>query len=447
MAKTTTDRSPEPDEPGRPGEPERPETPTRPEHAAAPDTPAERAPHGPPVSRENGEDRPRDPGRPRGALLMGRVRGVPVLVTPSWFLVAALITLLFGHQLDRVLPELGAARYAVALFFAVAFYGSVLVHELAHTYVALRLGLPVHRVQIQFVGGASEIDDRSATPARDLAVVGAGPLLSLLLGGVFALGLLLVEPGTVPGVLIAALMISNLIVAAFNLLPGLPLDGGRMLRAALWWRTGDILRATVITVWAGRALALLVLVGFPTATYLLMGDRAAFGGLQPLLDALLAAVLAAVIWLSAGRSLRIARREAGLPALTARSLLRRAVPVAAETSLAEALRRANEVGANALLVEDDDGTPLALVREAAVATVAEERRPWVPVIAVAEELTEGMRVPADLAGERLLEHLDATPASEYLVVDEDGATCGVLSARDVDRVLAAMERGEPAPVS
>ncbi len=95
---------------------------------------------------------------------MGRPFGVPVYVAPSWFVVAALITWVFGGQLDRVLPELGAARYLVALFFAIAFYASVLVHELAHTVAALRYKLPVRRIQLQFFGGVSEIEKESETP-------------------------------------------------------------------------------------------------------------------------------------------------------------------------------------------------------------------------------------------------------------------------------------------
>lgn len=96
---------------------------------------------------------------------MGRPFGVPVYVAPSWFLVAALITWVFGGQLERVLPELGAARYLVSLFFAVAFYASVLVHELAHTVAALRFKLPVRRIQLQFFGGVSEIEKETETPA------------------------------------------------------------------------------------------------------------------------------------------------------------------------------------------------------------------------------------------------------------------------------------------
>lgn len=96
---------------------------------------------------------------------MGRPFGVPVYVAPSWFVVAALITWVFGGQLDRVLPDLGGLRYLVALFFAIAFYASVLVHELAHTVAALRYKLPVRRIQLQFFGGVSEIEKESETPA------------------------------------------------------------------------------------------------------------------------------------------------------------------------------------------------------------------------------------------------------------------------------------------
>ncbi|CAM5491212.1 Putative zinc metalloprotease Rip3 [Streptomyces tendae] len=133
---------------------------------------------------------------------MGRPFGVPVYVAPSWFLVAALITWVFGGQLDRVLPELGAARYLVSLFFAVAFYASVLVHELAHTVAALRFKLPVRRIQLQFFGGVSEIEKEAETPGREFVLAFVGPLLSLVLSGVFYAALLPVQADSVPGVLL-----------------------------------------------------------------------------------------------------------------------------------------------------------------------------------------------------------------------------------------------------
>ncbi|WP_405797992.1 site-2 protease family protein [Streptomyces longwoodensis] len=386
---------------------------------------------------------PQRPPEPRGGLLMGRPFGVPVYVAPSWFLVAALITWVFGGQLERVLPDLGAARYLVSLFFAVAFYASVLIHELAHTVVALRFKLPVRRIRLQFFGGVSEIEKEAETPGREFVLAFVGPLLSLVLAGVFYLAMQPVEPGTVPGVLLAGLMVSNLIVAIFNLLPGLPLDGGRMLRAVVWKLTGRPMTGTVAAAWVGRALAVTVLIGLPLLTQSgALGSNAEDSvGMDTVTDALLAAILAAIIWTGAGNSLRMARLREHLPELRARNLTRRAVPVETDTPLSEALRRANDAGARALVVVDPHGEPLSLVREAAIVGVPEHRRPWVAVSGLAQDLTDGMRVSAELAGEDLLDVLRATPATEYLVVEETGEIYGVLSAADVERAFVrAMAR-------
>ncbi|MEU8030193.1 site-2 protease family protein [Streptomyces sp. NPDC049099] len=386
------------------------------------------------------QPRPKEPG---GGILMGRPFGVPVYVAPSWFLVAALITWVFGGQLDRVLPELGAARYLVSLFFAVAFYASVLVHELAHTVAAIRFRLPVRRIQLQFFGGVSEIEKEAETPGREFILAFVGPLLSLVLAGLFYLAMKPVDPGTVTGVLLAGLMISNLIVAIFNLLPGLPLDGGRMLRAVVWKITGKPMSGTIAAAWVGRALAVAVLIGLPLLNQsgALGGDSTDTTGMDTVTDALLAAILAAIIWTGAGNSLRMARLREHLPELRARTLTRRAVPVQTDTPLSEALRRANAAGARALVVVDAHGNPLSLVRESAIVGVPEHRRPWVPVSGLAHDLTDGMRVSAELAGEELLDVLRATPATEYLVVEETGEIYGVLSAADVERAFVkAMAR-------
>ncbi|MFJ2772383.1 site-2 protease family protein [Streptomyces sp. NPDC087300] len=417
--------------------------PPEPAKAAPDDSGPERAhaTHGPAAGKGTPPTKARR--GPGGGLLMGRPFGVPVYVAPSWFLVAALITWVFGGQLDRVLPELGGARYLVSLFFAVAFYASVLVHELAHTVAALRFKLPVRRIQLQFFGGVSEIEKESETPGREFVLAFVGPLLSLVLAGVFYAGMRAVEPGTVPGVLLAGLMISNLIVAAFNLLPGLPLDGGRMLRAVVWKITGKPMSGTVAAAWVGRALAVSVLIGLPLLNQsgALGGEPQDIGGMDTVTDALLAAILAAIIWTGAGNSLRMARLREHLPELRARTLTRRAVPVEGDTPLSEALRRANDAGARALVVVDPDGDPLSVVREAAIVSVPEHRRPWVTVSGLAQDITEGMRVSAELAGEELLDTLRATPATEYLVVEDSGEIFGVLSAADVERAFVkAMAR-------
>lgn len=383
----------------------------------------------------------RTPGGPeqRSGILMGRPFGVPVYVTPSWFVIAALITWIFGGQLDRVLPELGGTRYLVSLSFAIAFYASVLVHELAHTVVALHYRLGVRRIQLQFFGGVSEIEKEAESPGREFWLAFVGPLLSLVLGGVFFLAVRLVELATVPGVLLTGLMVSNLVVAAFNLLPGLPLDGGRMLRAVVWGITGRPMAGTVAAAWVGRALAIAVLIGLPLYSASRGGpDRSTT---ETMIDAVLAAVLAAIIWNGAGGSIRNARLKEALPQLRVRDLARRAVEVTADTPLGEALRRAREAEAGAVLVVDGRGEPIGLVRESAVREVPEHRRPWVAVGALTRDLEPGLRLAFDLTGEDLLKALRATPASEYLVVGPDGSAYGVVALSDIERRLSAAVAG------
>ncbi|MBO1413606.1 site-2 protease family protein [Streptomyces sp. FH025] len=366
---------------------------------------------------------------------MGRPFGVPIYVTPSWFVIAALITWVFGGQLGDVLPELGSGlRYLVAFFFAVAFYASVLVHELAHTLVALRYRLGVRRIQLQFFGGVSEIENEAESPWREFWLAFVGPLLSLVLGGVFFLALRAVELSTVPGVLLTGLMVSNLVVAAFNLLPGLPLDGGRMLRALVWAVTGKPMTGTVVAAWVGRALAIAVLIGLP----LLNAARGVeTTTTDTLVDAVIAAVLAAIIWNGATGSVRNARLKEVLPGLRLRDLARRAVEVTADTPLGEAMRRAREAQAGAVVVVDGRGEPIAIVRESAVRAVPEHRRPWVAVGPLARDLEPGLRLDADLSGEALLRAVQTTPAGEYLVVEADGRMYGVAALTDIEQRLTA----------
>ncbi|QKW22990.1 site-2 protease family protein [Kitasatospora sp. NA04385] len=386
-------------------------------------------------------EKPKPDDQPRGGILMGRPFGVPVYVTPSWFLVAALITWIFGSRLAEVLPDLGAARYLLAFSFAVAFYGSVLVHELAHTVVGLRYKLGVRRIQLQFLGGVSEIEKEADRPWREFWLAFVGPLLSLLLGGAFWLGLRAVEPATVPGVLLAGLMVSNLVVAAFNLLPGLPLDGGRMLRAVVWAVTGNPMKGTRAAVWVGRALAIAVVLGLPVLSSSQDVERSAT---EAMVDGVLAAILGFIIWQGAGNSLRNARLKEVLPRLKVRELARRSIDVPADTPLGEAMRRAREVHAGAIVVVDGRGEPVAVVKESAVSAVPEHRRPWIAVTAVSRDVEPGLTVPVDLAGEQILDVLRRAPATEYLVVRPDGSVYGVLSLTDLERRLTAALQGRAA---
>jgi Zn-dependent protease/CBS domain-containing protein len=361
-------------------------------------------------------------------LLMGRPFGIPVYVSSSWFIVAALITLVFAPTVEQQVPDIGAARYVVSFGFALLLYLSVLIHELSHSVVALRLGLPVRRITLHLLGGVSEIEREPETPGREFLVAFAGPLLSAVLG---ALGFLLVhilQPGTVAYVLAAQVTIANIIVAVFNLLPGLPLDGGRVLQAGVWKLSGRRLTGIVAAGWAGRVVAVAVIL-IPLLAAVATGTS------PNLVWVIWSALIASFVWLGASQAITQAHMRARLPNVAVHRLLRPSVSVASDLPLSEAVRRADEAGAGAVVVVDGAGRPLALVNEAAVTATPEQRRPWVPVSSVARSIDPGLVLPMSLAGEALLEAIQGRPSSEYLVTGPDGEVVGVLALTDVERAV------------
>jgi Zn-dependent protease/CBS domain-containing protein len=378
------------------------------------------------VQRRGDEGSGRDSGN---GIVIGRPFGVPVYVTPTWFLVAGLITYFFAPSVENDVPGIGQWKYAVSLGYAVLLYGSVLIHELAHTVVALHGGLPVRRISLYFLGGVSEIGEASKSPRQEAWIAAAGPLVSVVLGvAAYVVGQAL-EPDTVGRSLADALVFSNLLVGAFNLLPGLPLDGGRVLAAAVWGVTGRRHSGVVAAGWVGRVVAVLVLF-LPTLTAL------AFGREPDLIDLVWGALLASFIWSGATQAMQAGRLQQRIPGLSARALTRRAIPVAADLPLAEALRRATEAGARNIVVVGGDGAPVALVNEAAALATPENRRPWVPVSDVARRIQPELVVSAELAGHDLVEAISRFPSSEYLVVEPTGEVFGVLATADVERAVA-----------
>ncbi|SDK66253.1 site-2 protease family protein [Nonomuraea jiangxiensis] len=366
-------------------------------------------------------------------LKMGKPFGIPVYVSWTWFIVAAFITIMFGPQMRQMLPQLDSlAAYAVAFVFAVLLYVSVLLHELAHSVLAKGFGLPVRRITLYLLGGVSEIEKEPPTPGKEFLVAAAGPALSLGLAGIgLAADVYVINNGGIVEVLVWQLWVANLIVAVFNLLPGLPLDGGRMLRAGVWKLTNNPGSGTVVAAWGGRVLAVLLVV-FPVASMLTGGsDADPFDLVWPL-------VLASFIWLGASQALRVAKIRARIPQVSARSLARRAIPVPAETPLAEALRQATEQRAGALVVVDHEGRPVAIVNEAAVQATPEHRRPWVNVGSLAKSLEPSMVLRADLVGEPLIDAMREAPGSEYLLVEHGGEIFGVLATADVNRVFTGV---------
>jgi Zn-dependent protease len=376
------------------------------------------------------------PGPARGArsdarlgIIIARPFGIPVFVSPYWFVVAAVLVVLYSSSSGLPGSVHGTVpRYLVAVAFVVLLYLSVLIHELSHCVVARAFRLPVRRILLYPLGGFSEIEQEPPTPGQEFLVSAAGPAMSLLLAALgFGVHELFNPPG-IAGVLVDRLILANAVVGVFNLLPGLPLDGGRVLRAGLWKITGKSGYSTALAAWAGRVIAIVL------ALAVLVRPDSQIGLVNGYGIWLIA--VAAFMWMSAGQALRSSRVRERLPTLQARALARRAIPIPSSLPLAEAIRRADLAQARALVVVDHEAKPIAIVNEGAVIATPEQRRPWIDAGSLARTLDPDMILSADLSGMDLIEAVRRAPASEYLLVEPSGQVYGVLSTADLDHAFA-----------
>jgi Zn-dependent protease/CBS domain-containing protein len=204
----------------------------------------------------------------RESIRLGRIAGINVGLNYS--VIVIVVILVFGLAFGRfpeVQPGLSTWAYVVAgIASALLLLVSLLVHELAHAIVARRNGIEVSGITLWLLGGVAELRGEPRSAGADLRIAVVGPLASLAVGGVFAIAAVVASAATGPGLgveTLAYLAGINGILAVFNLVPAAPLDGGRVLRAFLWWRRGDRTSAAVIAARAGRAFGfILIALGF-----------------------------------------------------------------------------------------------------------------------------------------------------------------------------------------
>lgn len=371
--------------------------------------------------------------RPAG-IPLGRVAGAPVYLSASWFLLAFVVTVSYADLARTTRPGISSATaYAVGFGFLMCLFLSVFLHELGHALMSRRHGIGVRAITLEMLGGYTEMTREAPTPRVEALVSLAGPAVSLLLGVLATAAVPLLPAGSIPRELAFQLAASNLIVAAFNVLPGLPLDGGRALRAAVWAATSDPHLATRLAGWCGRVVA----VGALLAAVACYQYR-----LITVTGLLFLVIVVGVLWVGAGHAVRAGRLGSRYRLLDAGQLARPAVAVPADTPLSEALRRAGEEGAAGIIVADGTGQPRGLVDDHAAAAVPEHRRPWVTVDTVAKTVTPHHVLAADLRGEDVVDALRAYPATNYLVVS-DGAAPRVLRAADIADLLLGKRRSTP----
>lgn len=372
-------------------------------------------------------NRPRPAGQDE--IRLGRIGGFPVAMNWSVLIIAWLLTwsLATGGLPHGAPGHTPGTYWGAAAVAAVAFLASLLAHELAHAFVARRAGVEVTGVTLWLFGGIASLSREPTTPGADLRIAAAGPATSLALAGAFGAASVAVDATAAPHILASVtgwLAGVNLMLGLFNLIPGAPLDGGRVLRAIIWRLRGDRHRAALIAAGAGVIVGY-GLIGLGLAQFLVAGG---IGGLW----------LVFIGWflLSAARAEEAHERTrhalVGVAVADAMTPAGRAIP--AWMAVADAIdRHALAERLDAWPVEGFDG------RIAGVVTVEDLRA--VPTAARATTHVSAITVPADALDQvpptstviELLDRADAASGRPVLVIDA-GHVVGIVTTADLERV-------------
>jgi len=200
----------------------------------------------------------------RGTITVGRVLGIPILINPSWFLLLLVIVSLFSVEIfpGSFPGEQPVVYWVLGLGGGLIFFASVILHELGHCVVARHYSIPVNSITLFIFGGVSQIMSEPGSARAEFLMAIAGPMVSFALGAaLLMISQVLLDAQTGIAGALESLGVINLTLGVFNLLPGFPLDGGRILRSLIWGLSGNLRVATKLAAILGRALAML-LVGF-----------------------------------------------------------------------------------------------------------------------------------------------------------------------------------------
>lgn len=368
----------------------------------------------------NGQE-PQKQGRKEG-IPLGRISGIPVILAYSWFIIAAFTVILYGPVLQRNNPELGIGAYLVAFAYAVLLLVSVLVHELAHALTAKIFGWPSEKIVLNLWGGHTQFESFTASPGRSVLVAMAGPAANFVLAAAGWLLLTGSDLTGVAGILANIFVWANLLIGIFNVLPGLPLDGGRLVESAVWKLTGSQEKGTVAAGWGGRIIVI-ALVGWFVALPLLSGGRPDYSLI------VITALVCSFLWMGATASIQQARLRGRLPLVEAGALAEPAVGLPEWATVAQVLALAPDpvTGAPpAVVLYRADGRPAAVVDGGAVATVPAVAAASTPLTAVSYGLGAGAYVPEWSKGQELIQYLAQLEGLEYAVVDRNGTITGLL---------------------
>lgn len=362
-----------------------------------------------------------------GNIRLGSLFGIPFFINPSWFLVFGLVTWSYGSQLAAsgalgpLLPWLFGALTALLLF------GSVLAHELGHSLVAQRQGVRVNSITLFLFGGLASLEREAKTPWGAFAIAVAGPLVSVILFGIFRTIEATVPLPLVWQALIGLLASINLILAAFNMIPGLPLDGGNVLKAIVWKLTNNPYRGIRIASRVGQVFGWLA-VGIGLLAILGISPIGSFWTL----------LIGGFLLQNAGNSAQSAQLQEELSHLTAADAVVADSPVVSADMDLRSFANTYVIGQERwrkFLVVDADGRLLGVLEADDLKQVETSAWPHTS----ASTLVKPYEDETVAAEEPLLDvvlMLEKTQRTQLPVVRADGRLVGLLEKPAIARLLA-----------
>lgn len=371
---------------------------------------------------------------------IGRALGIPIRVHASWFLVFLLLTwTLSTGYLPEELPGLSPARYwAMGGVAALLLFLSVLLHELGHSYVALRYRIPIERITLFIFGGVAHMRKEAPTPRAEFLIAVAGPIVSFVLGaacfGLTALAESIQSPHDVQGLVILGVLLGmvNLQLGLFNLIPGFPLDGGRVLRAGLWAWGKDFYRATKQAAVVGLGFgALLGVLGLAVLVGVLMGELDS----SMLSNGSWVVFIGMFLFAAALASRRQAAFRQMLATVLVRDVMVRTVTsIPAQCSLDEAVTQYFQPYGYGSFPVVDGGQLAGLITVDEIQTVPSSMWSWRQVGQVMRPLSPSLVVGPDAPMIQAMEGM-AQEGWDQLVVMQDGQIAGIVTQSAIANYL------------
>ncbi len=371
----------------------------------------------------------------QNARRVGSLFKIPLFLDPSWFLIVIWITVTDGLQWQS---RWGApVAYGAGLAMALLLFGSVLLHELGHSLVAQRQGIKVNSITLFLFGGMAAIDDEPKTPGKMFQVAVAGPLMSLALFALFG-GIALVAPlpnaigGEVAALLLTRVASVNLSLALFNLIPGLPLDGGQMLKALIWKRSGNYLKGSQVAAKSGKVL------GWGIIS---LGAADLFGLSQvlglPSIGGFWAILIGSFMLQNAERYGQLANLQEGLVSLKASDAMTRDFRVLDANQTLRSFAEAYVLATThpVAYFASSDGRYRGLVEMDRLQTI--ERSQWdtKTLLDIVQPLTDIPTIKEDTGMVDLIRLMDEKSLSKMTVLTPAGAVAGVIDRGDILRAV------------